>query len=253
MVEHRRASSGRAGEDTVKSAATKGVRATRWPTRTHGAIVLAAVGAILVLSLIFLYRTATERATPVGVSGQVPQTGHFLPAKPENFDPASVVMIDPNGRRIGLADYRGRILLINLWATWCRPCVQELPSLERLQSEFRGTDLAVVALSLDRDGWQTIAPFLAANGIDDLTVLADPDRTAVAAFGTDVLPSTYLVDREGRPTTRLVGEADWSAAKLRREIESTLSHCEACPPGNPSPNELSDHDHPLDTGSNILP
>ena len=110
-----------------------------------------------------------------------------------------------------LADFRGQVVLVNFWATWCVPCIRELPSLDRLQARLKDKGVVVIALSLDRGGIETVKEFYAANGIHNLGVYVDTTMDAQQAFTVPGLPTTVLIDREGRDRGRLVGPADWSS------------------------------------------
>jgi thiol-disulfide isomerase/thioredoxin len=108
------------------------------------------------------------------------------------------------------ADWRGRIVVLNFWATWCIPCVAELPSLDRLAAS--APDFAVLAVSADRTGAEVVSPFLKAHGIAHLTTLLDPHMAAGQAFGVAGFPTTLVIDASGRLRGRLEGPADWAVA-----------------------------------------
>jgi thiol-disulfide isomerase/thioredoxin len=118
---------------------------------------------------------------------------------------------DGAGERQVLADHRGRLVLLNFWATWCAPCVEEMPSLDRLQG-LRGDVLDVVAVSVDRGGPATIERFFHRLGIGHLAVYQDRDGALSRAFDVRLYPSTYLIDRNGRIIAALPGvAAEWDA------------------------------------------
>ena len=141
-----------------------------------------------------------------------------------------------DGEAIDLSYFRGKVVLLNFWATWCAPCVREMPSLNRLAAEMDGDGLAVVPVAIDRAGLSAVVPFYRDHGLDNLTIYLDPDqRTAYARtsnpnnaeFALYGLPISYLVDRHGRVRGYIAGAVDWDseAAKnlLRyytRQIES---------------------------------
>lgn len=120
---------------------------------------------------------------------------------------------DGEGRQITLEDFRGRIVLLNLWATWCAPCVRELPALDKLQAQLEPAGVSVVALSVDREGADAVRRFYAQNGIRNLKVYVDPTMGAQNAFGADGFPTTILIDKLGRDRGRLIGPADWDDAE----------------------------------------
>ena len=125
--------------------------------------------------------------------------------------------LDGNGARHDLAEFRGHPMLLNLWATWCQPCIAELPALAALARTEAKDGIAVVALSTDHGGPAQVRSFLAAHGID-LPVRVDPDGHVLEALGINGLPTTLLIDARGRERGRLEGAADWNSEAARRAI-----------------------------------
>jgi thiol-disulfide isomerase/thioredoxin len=123
----------------------------------------------------------------------------------------NVAFSDGEGHQQTLADYRGKVVLLNVWATWCPPCRKEVPSLDRLQAQLGGDDFEVIPLSVDRGGAEAVRRFFAANGVRHLAVEVDPSTEAQAALEIPGLPTTILINRQGREVSRFVGAADWDA------------------------------------------
>ena len=125
---------------------------------------------------------------------------------------------DPDGGEASLADFRGKPLLLNLWATWCAPCVKELPTLDRLA---RGNQrLQVLAVSQDSGPQPSVDAFLGKLEVPNLGAYHDPQMALSAELGAEVLPTTLLFDAEGREVWRYVGDLDWTgedAARLLAE------------------------------------
>lgn len=121
---------------------------------------------------------------------------------------------DGDGRGRTLEDFRGRSVLLNLWATWCVPCVEEMPTLDNLQKELGGFGFEVVALSIDRGGVEAIRPFYEKLGLGFLAIYSDPSFGAFTKLETSALPTTLLIDGEGRELGRLVGPAKWDAPEM---------------------------------------
>ncbi len=112
------------------------------------------------------------------------------------------------GEEKHLADFKGRLVLVNLWATWCVPCVEEMPALDRLQAKL-GDKLTILAISQDRRGAAVVEPFLAKTGITHLAVFLDPKSAAIKAFGVEGLPMSFLVSGDGTILGKLEGAAKW--------------------------------------------
>jgi thiol-disulfide isomerase/thioredoxin len=131
--------------------------------------------------------------------------------------------MDGEGRSLTLADFRGRIVLLNLWATWCTPCREEMPTLDRLQARLGGTDFEVVALSIDHDGIAAVRKFYQEIGIKHLRIYNDPTTDATARLGVIGIPATLLIDREGREVGRALGPAEWDAPEVVETVRKHLN------------------------------
>ncbi|HXQ53644.1 MAG TPA: TlpA disulfide reductase family protein [Stellaceae bacterium] len=187
-------------------------------------LAVCAVTVLFVLSLAVLgaliYRLESERPAAVASVGAPDiATGKFTalaaprPAPPLSFTAQS-------GETVTLADLRGRVVLINLWATWCAPCIAEMPSLAKLQARLGG--LAILAVSEDRRGAELVDPFIAKLAIPGLAIYLDPKSEVGHAFGVEGLPTSILIDREGRVAGSLQGAADWDAGAMVELISSYI-------------------------------
>jgi thiol-disulfide isomerase/thioredoxin len=135
---------------------------------------------------------------------------------------AALAFADASGRMRSLAEFRGKAILLNLWATWCAPCREEMPTLDRLQAKLGGPDFEVVTVSLDRSGPERVEEFLDEIGATHLPIyIADTVavRRAVGIFG---LPATLFVDREGREVHRIIGPAEWDSPEMIALIRERL-------------------------------
>ena len=130
---------------------------------------------------------------------------------------------DAEGKPAALADFRGRLVLLNLWATWCAPCIAEMPALDRLQAELGGRGLQVVALSLDRGGANVVRPFYGKQGLANLGIWLDPKGQAMKTLKPRGLPTTLLIGRDGQVVGRLEGAADWAGPEGRALVEHYLA------------------------------
>lgn len=121
------------------------------------------------------------------------------------------------------ADYRGLGLVVNFWATWCAPCVREMPSLDRLQSKVKGDSILVLAISEDRDGAEAIKKFYAKTNIANLPVLLDNRGKLMRNAGITGLPATLLIDPQGNLKGRVVGTAEWDSPEVVAFIRRCLT------------------------------
>lgn len=136
--------------------------------------------------------------------------------------PDTAFVADGVGERT-VADYKGQALVVNLWATWCAPCVTEMPALDRLAGELAGGGIAVLPLSADREGAPVIREFYAKNDIANLPVMMDPMSRFGRALEIRGLPTTILFDRDGREVGRVVGIAEWDAPASVRFLRACLA------------------------------
>ena len=116
---------------------------------------------------------------------------------------------DADDKALKLADYKGKVVLLNFWATWCAPCVKEMPSLDHLQAQMGKDKFIVLPLSLDGPSRPKVAPFYEDKKLSHLGVYFDKGRKAMQALDISILPTSILIDAEGRELGRLEGEADW--------------------------------------------
>jgi len=118
------------------------------------------------------------------------------------------------GEPLSLADFRGRVVLLNIWATWCAPCRQEMPTLDRLQAKLGGSDFEVVALSVDRKGVAAVRKFYDEIEVRHLAIYIDASMKAMRPLAVVGLPTTLLLDRRGREIGRLLGPAEWDTPEI---------------------------------------
>ena len=189
------------------------------------------------LSLAALVAALLAPAASAGAASP-PRNGtmeNFTPIDPPRPAPA-VEFAAPGGSRVSLDSFRGRVVLLNLWATWCGPCVEEMPSLDRLQAKLGGADFAVVAVSQDFGGLPTVTPFYKRHGIENLAIYTDSRNDVAHKLGIQGLPTTMIIGRDGRVVGALVGGVDWDTpeaiALLRFYIDAAAG--KAAPPEQPA-------------------
>lgn len=143
--------------------------------------------------------------------------------KPERVALPDVAFQDGDGKPVKLSDWKGRVVLVNLWATWCAPCRKEMPDLASLQKELGSDQFEVVAISVDRKGAEASAAFLEETGADNLRLYVEPSTRIVTDFQSPGLPATILIDRQGREIGRLLGPAHWASPEAIALIKAALA------------------------------
>jgi thiol-disulfide isomerase/thioredoxin len=183
-------------------------RRTRWVFGTFGVLLLvaAAMGA---------YRALTGSREP---TLRVPHL--TIQSTPRPLPDLGIR--DAEGKPVSLARFRGKVVLLNLWAEWCGPCRTEMPALDRLQAKHGGPGFEVVALSTDAGDAQAVRKFYGSLGIQRLAVYVEGEGNVLAALGAPGIPTTLLIDPEGREIGRYVGAADWDSEAFERVLRPYL-------------------------------
>jgi len=122
-----------------------------------------------------------------------------------------------------LSEFRGHGMVINLWATWCAPCVAEMPALAALSKALAPDDIAVLPLSSDHGGARVVESFYRQHDISGLPVLLDPQSAAAHAFGVQGIPTSLIIDKQGRERARLEGSADWSTPSAIQTVRKLIA------------------------------
>jgi thiol-disulfide isomerase/thioredoxin len=144
-------------------------------------------------------------------------------ARPKPLDLDEVSFVDGEGRTKSLSDWRGKVVLLSIWATWCVPCREEVPMLDRLEAELGGKDFQVVAVNIDRGGGDKPKTFLAETGATHLALYTDPSSKLFSKIKAVGMPTTLLIDREGREIGRLVGPAVWDSPDALALIRAAIA------------------------------
>jgi len=166
------------------------------------AVVLVVVGTLWIRSLV----------PPDSPTGSLA----FLSAAPE------LPIFDRAGKKYDLADEKGRLVIVHFWATWCPPCVEEIPALSRFWEKYgKRDDLVLYAISVDKD-WKTIDSFASKNP-NRLPMYRDPEAKTATRFGTTQYPETYITNKNGRVLHRVQGAVSWDDPEVRRRIEQLLA------------------------------
>ena len=136
----------------------------------------------------------------------------------------ATTFLDANGQKVSFRDKAGKVVLLNLWATWCAPCVREMPMLDRLQAELGSDRFEVVAVSMDREGLDVVLPFLEENQINNLAVYNDPTFGLARELQVAGLPVTVLIGARGLEIGRLIGPAEWDSQDAKDLIQRYIGN-----------------------------
>jgi thiol-disulfide isomerase/thioredoxin len=163
------------------------------------------------------------QTTPAG-SGASPLAGLNkgamapLVARPQPIDLPEVTFVAGDGTEKSLKDFAGKVVLLNIWATWCIPCREEMPALDKLEAKLGGENFAVVAVNIDKGGQEKAAQFLKETGATHLPLYTDPTGQLFATLKVVGMPTTLIIDRGGKEIARLVGPADWASPEAEAVI-----------------------------------
>lgn len=185
-------------------------------------VVLACIAAVTALAVVLppdTRPTGPDRVAPAPrITGEIQ---HFTLKQNPRAVP-DVAFRDAGGNEVTFGDFHGKVVVLNFWATWCAPCVHEMPSLDRLAARLADRPMALVALNEDRGGADVAAPFLEKLNLENMALYLDPQGAVQRAFEVVSLPTTIVIDARGREVGRLVGPADWSSPEAVALIETFL-------------------------------
>lgn len=153
-----------------------------------------------------------------------PEALAALTADPEPKAVPELTVIDQAGNKVSLAKFRGHVVILNMWATWCAPCVRELPALGRLKSALDSGKIALVTVNASHDTAAQTAAFLKAHDAADLPVYRDPDLSLLSGFGSQGLPFSVLIDAKGREIARASGPMQWDDPAAIAYFKSLAAH-----------------------------
>lgn len=140
----------------------------------------------------------------------------------EARDFANVEFRDGAGNKLSLQNWRGKVVLLNLWATWCAPCRHEMPALDRLQGAMGGDNFEVVAVSIDRKGVEAAQNFLTEIKVQNLKLYIDKTSKIARDSDTFGMPTTILINREGKEIGRMIGPAEWDSNQAKALITAAI-------------------------------
>ena len=166
--------------------------------------------------------TGPESKVKIGPVAAVKGSMAAFVKHPEPKDLPLLSFLDGTGAAKDNAVFKGKVILLNLWATWCAPCRKEMPELAKLQKELGGADFQVVELSEDLKGYEASAAFLKQVGAENLTLYADDKGKALDALLAPGLPVTLLLNRDGKEVGRLLGPAPWGSEEAKTIIKAVI-------------------------------
>lgn len=158
-------------------------------------LIVLSITSVLILLLLNRYRSHYKSVTivPIGVG---------LPAPDFTFSGI-------NGNMVSLSDYRGKVVLVNIWATWCPSCVDEMPSMENLYQKLKNEDFEILAVSIDSLGAEVVEPFMKKYKLT-FPALMDSEGTLRIAYSTTGVPESFIIDKGGRLVKKIIGPLDWT-------------------------------------------
>lgn len=175
----------------------------------------------VLVSVIFLAVNPASHATHEASEPSDGTVRSFRPVNPHRPVP-SIPFFNRDGERVSLENFRGKVVLINLWATWCPPCIRELPALDRLQAKFSTSDFEIVPIATDLEGLKVASPFYARLNIQNLGLYADPEHALGSFFPLDVFPANFIVNRQGELVSFLRSYVDWDAPEAEAMVEELI-------------------------------
>ena len=155
-------------------------------------------------------------------SAQEPPKNFVFVGKPTPVP--EITFDDAEGQARKLADFKGKVLFVNVWATWCGPCRTEMPALDRLQARLGGSDFEVIPVSIDRGGMEAIRKFYSEIGVRNLAMYIDPSGQVLRQTRALGLPTTLLIDRNGQEIGRVTGPAEWDTPEITEFLSSFIQN-----------------------------
>ncbi|WP_394230723.1 TlpA disulfide reductase family protein [Shewanella colwelliana] len=155
-------------------------------------------------------------------SNQVQSSVDLINVLPKSYPIDAVPFKDAAGKAMDFSQYRGQVVMVNMWATWCPPCVRELPALDRFEAKFDPKQFTVLPVSIDLDGKDKVEPFLKSLGMENFETYYDPKQKLGQVFPLDTIPATFILNKEGELVAFVRTFVDWDDAKAVDLINSFI-------------------------------
>ncbi|MGI2202118.1 TlpA disulfide reductase family protein [Shewanella baltica] len=182
------------------------------------------ITALLLSSLFSLLAGGAAHAYPGMQQATKPMesTVDLINVLPKTFPIEPVAFNDVDGKAIDFSQFKGKIIMVNMWATWCPPCVRELPAIERLATKFKAEDFVLLPISIDAEGKQQVQPFLNSLGMPNFNSYYDQSQSLGDVFPLDTIPATFILDQQGQLIAFVRSYVDWDDAKAVTLIQGFI-------------------------------
>lgn len=178
---------------------------------------------MVVIISVFLIGCKKKEKTNPGTENAETRTNQNIKESPEEgFTAPGFTLQNLNGSPVNLGDFRGKVVLLNFWASWCGPCKKEIPALKRLYQVRKGPDFEILAVSLDRTAGDKVASFVNANQME-FPILLNPDGDMGGRYWVRGIPTSFLLDKKGIVKWKVVGGKEWDGTEVLNRIDQLLS------------------------------
>jgi thiol-disulfide isomerase/thioredoxin len=193
---------------------TREISASGAPLPRRTKMVLGTIGVLLLVAVAMgVWQALTPSRAPALRAPSMKMLTEPRPLPPLDIR-------DAEGKPVSFDRFRGKVVLLNLWATWCGPCRTEMPALDRLQAKLGGPQFEVVALSTDAGGAKAVREFYDSLDLRRLAIYVEGEGNVLTTLGVPGIPTTLLIDADGREIGRYVGAADWESETFREVVRS---------------------------------
>ncbi len=179
-------------------------------------LIFVAVTVLVIILSFTLNDSSLEFSNQVAIEGDIPAPDFTFPGL--------------DGKMVSLSDYKGKVVLVNIWATWCPPCIAEMPSMEKLYHKFKGENFEILAVSIDETGLKAVAPFMKKTRLT-FPALIDSKGAIKSVYRITAIPESFIVDKQGLLIKKIVGPLDWASPQVFRFFSSLIQ--KPTPPSSP--------------------